>query len=225
VSRVPAPDATRGATTDPDALAARVAARLDGADAGAVRSLLAAWWSWAGVLSARGEVVDSEAFLDRREAEGLLELPRALAARAIEVELSLLHGMGAARRTGPPAKPPLSPKLIAVAASAVLAVLAGASYLLGEAVAHVDLPGGAAGTETAPYRAWLGMLVGALGVVACIAGGLVRPAAAGALRLPALGFAALGLFGLGVLGSARWLEIAAGALFAVAGVAAWLRTR
>ena len=223
---MPAPDATRGAATDPDALAARVAARLDGVDAGAVRSLLAAWWTWAGALSARGEVVDSEAFLDRREAEGLLELPREVAARAIEVELSLLHGMGSARRTTPSAKKlPVSPKLIAVLASLVLAVLGGASYLLGEAVAHVDLPGGAAGTETAPYRAWLGILVGALGVVACIAGGLVRPAAGPALRLPALGFAALGLFGLGVLGSARWLEIAAGALFAVAGVAAWLRTR
>ena len=222
---MPAPDATRGATTDPDALAARVAARLDGADAGAVRSLLAAWWTWAGALSARNEVADSEAFLDRREAEGLLELPRPLAERAIEVELSLLHGMGSARRESPSAKPPLSPKLIAVAASLVLAILGGVSYLLGEAVAHVDLPGGAAGTETAPYRAWLGILVGALGVVACVAGGFVRPSAAGALRLPALGFAALGLFGLGVLGSARWLEIAAGALFAVAGVAAWLRTR
>jgi hypothetical protein len=52
----------------------------------------------------------------------------------------------------------------------------------------------------------------------------LRPATAEALRLPALGLAALGLFSLGLLAGAVWLEWAAGGLFAIVGVGAWIRT-
>jgi hypothetical protein len=44
------------------------------------------------------------------------------------------------------------------------------------------------------------------------------------LRLPIVGLAALGLFSLGLLAGAVWLEWAAGVLFAVVGAGAWLRT-
>jgi hypothetical protein len=63
-----------------------------------VRRLLTAWWAWAGALTARGELADSDVFLAQREAEGLLELPLDVATRAIELELADLHGIGAARR-------------------------------------------------------------------------------------------------------------------------------
>jgi hypothetical protein len=83
---------------DPEASVLRVAARLGLEDPTAVRRLLAAWWAWAGSLTARGELADSDVFLAQRDAEGLLELPLDVAARAIEFELADLHGLGAARR-------------------------------------------------------------------------------------------------------------------------------
>ena len=52
----------------------------------------------------------------------------------------------------------------------------------------------------------------------------LRPATAEALRLPVVGLAALGLFSLGLLAGAVWLEWAAGLLFAIVGAGAWLRT-
>ena len=71
-------------------------------DPTAVRRLLGAWWAWAGALTARGELADSDVFLAQREAEGLLELPIDVATRAIELELADLHG--SARRAGPRAR-------------------------------------------------------------------------------------------------------------------------
>jgi hypothetical protein len=83
---------------DPEASVRRVAERLGIEDATAVGRLLSAWWAWAGALTARGELADSDVFLQQRDAEGLLELPVDVAARAIELELADLHGLGAARR-------------------------------------------------------------------------------------------------------------------------------
>jgi hypothetical protein len=83
---------------DPEASVLRVAEKLGLDDPSGVRRLLSAWWSWAGSLTARGELADSDVFLAQREAEGLLELPIDVAARAIELELADLHGVGAARR-------------------------------------------------------------------------------------------------------------------------------
>ena len=56
-----------------------------------MRSLLAAWWRYAGVRNAAGAVVDSETFIAERGALGLLELPPAVAGRVIELEFALLH--------------------------------------------------------------------------------------------------------------------------------------
>jgi hypothetical protein len=84
--------------SDSEASVLRVAARLGLDDPTAVRRLLSAWWAWAGSLTARGELADSDVFLAQRDAEGLLELPMELASRAIELELADLHGLGAARR-------------------------------------------------------------------------------------------------------------------------------
>jgi hypothetical protein len=83
---------------DSEASVLRVAASLGLDDPSAVRRLLGAWWVWAGALTARGELADSDVFLAQREAEGLLELPLDVATRAIELELADLHGIGAARR-------------------------------------------------------------------------------------------------------------------------------
>ena len=83
---------------DSEASVLRVAAKLGLDDPTAVRRLLGAWWAWAGALTARGELADSDVFLAQREAEGLLELPLDVATRAIELELADLHGIGSARR-------------------------------------------------------------------------------------------------------------------------------
>lgn len=243
---------------DPEASVLRVAARLGLEDPTAVRRLLAAWWAWAGSLTARGELADSEVFLAQRDAEGLLELPMDVAARAIEFELADLHGLGAARRaaragstrprTEPgdsgapsPAAPPTpspapapapspvpsrppSPALVGTIAFGTLFVLVAGGIGLAQVVHHVPLPGGSASPSTAPYRAWIGILAGVGGTLGALIAMRVRPATAGALRLPAIGLAALGLFSLGLLAGASWLEWAAGVLFAVVGVGAWLRT-
>ena len=52
----------------------------------------------------------------------------------------------------------------------------------------------------------------------------LRPATAEALRLPAIGLGALGLFSVGLLAGAVWLEWAAGVLFVIVGIGAWIRT-
>ena len=75
-----------------------------------VRSLLAAWWRYAGVRNAAGAVVDSERFLAERSSLGLLELPVAIARSVIELEFALLHnpkGMVALAPAPPPAPPPV----------------------------------------------------------------------------------------------------------------------
>ena len=241
---------------DPEASVLRVAEKLGLDDPSAVRRLLSAWWTWAGALTARGELADSDVFLAQREAEGLLELPRATAARAIELELADLHGVGAARRAARagnprpssapgdagapsparaapsvarPAAParaePPSPVLVGTIAFGTLIVLVAGGIGLAQVVTHVSLPGGSAHPATAPYRAWIGILAGGGGALLALLAMLENPARVASLRLPAVGLAALGLFSLGLLGGVRWLEIAAGILFAIVGAGAWLRTR
>jgi hypothetical protein len=82
---------------DDDALVAELLARVP--EAGTerrVRSLLAAWWRYAGVRNAAGAVVDSDTFIAERGALGLLELPGPVAARLIQLEFALLHDPAAA---------------------------------------------------------------------------------------------------------------------------------
>jgi hypothetical protein len=249
---------------DSEASVLRVAARLGLDDPTAVRRLLGAWWVWAGALTARGELADSDVFLAQRDAEGLLELPLDVATRAIELELADLHGIGAARRaaraggtqakrdpgdasapspaasapTAPPRAaaaprgaaparvrtPPPPPALVGTIAFGTLFVLVAGGIALAQVVRHVPLPGGSSTATTAPYRAWIGILAGAGGAIAALVAMRLRPATAAALRLPALGLTALGLFSLGLLAGAAWLEWAAGGLFAIVGVGAWIRT-
>ncbi len=240
---------------DSEASVLRVAAKLGLDDPTAVRRLLGAWWVWAGALTARGELADSDVFLAQREAEGLLELPIDVATRAIELELADLHGIGAARRAArgsgaqpkrdpgdasapspaasapPPAVParahkarPPSPALVGTIAFGALFILVVGGIALAQVVRHVALPGGSSTATTAPYRAWIGILAGGGGAVAALVAMRLRPGTAEALRLPALGLAALGLFSLGLLAGAVWLEWAAGGLFAIVGVGAWIRT-
>ena len=248
---------------DSEASVLRVAAKLGLDDPTAVRRLLGAWWAWAGALTARGELADSDVFLAQRDAEGLLELPLDVATRAIELELADLHGIGAARRAaraggappkrdpGEPSAPspapsapapppraaspraaaparaqaqPPAPALVGAVAFGTLFVLVVGGIGLAQVVQHVSLPGGSSTPTTAPYRAWIGILAGFGGGVAALVTMRLRPATAEALRLPAIGLGALGLFSLGLLAGAVWLEWAAGALFAVVGAGAWIRT-
>jgi hypothetical protein len=109
-----------------------------------VRSLLAAWWRYAGVRNAAGAVVDSERFLAERSSLGLLELPVATARSVIELEFALLHnpsGMIAlapsapaptveapATVSGPAAEPIVSPSPPPVAAVSAVAVTVPADW-------------------------------------------------------------------------------------------------
>jgi hypothetical protein len=106
-----------------------------------------------------------------------------------------------------------------------LAVLVAASVALGQAVPHVTLPGGASTAATDPYRAWLGLLVGVLGGVAVLVIAQRRRELAAGLRVPLIGLGGLALFGLGLLAGATWLEWLGGAVFALAGLTAWLGPR
>jgi hypothetical protein len=82
---------------DDDALIADIARWVPGADDEAsVRSLLAAWWRYAGVRNAAGAVVDSDRFLAERSSLGLLELPASVARTVIDLEFALLHAPKAA---------------------------------------------------------------------------------------------------------------------------------
>lgn len=237
---------------DSEASVLRVAARLGLDDPTAVRRLLGAWWAWAGALTARGELADSDVFLAQRDAEGLLELPLDVATRAIELELADLHGIGAARRAaraggappkrdpGEPSAPspapspglsaapararPPSPGLVGAIAFGTLFILVVGGIGLAQLVRHVPLPGGSSTATTAPYRAWIGILAGAGGALAALVTMRLRPVTADALRLPVIGLASLGLFSLGLLAGAVWLEWAAGVLFAIVGAGAWIRT-
>jgi hypothetical protein len=213
-------------SADLDGIASEVASRLgSAADPAAVRALLAAWWQWAGIVAQRGGVMDSGAFLDQRDAEGLLELPRPVAERAIEIEIAYLHGIGGSRRApqplpgraraGPSA---VSPTLVGVVAFGALGILVVGGLALGQLVEHVPLPGGKDEADTAAYRAWIGILAGAGGLLASRRGPHVKKA----LLIPQVGLLGLGLFSVGLLAGAQWLEYSAGALFVLAGAAAWL---
>ena len=132
----------------------------------------------------------------------------------------------APRAAAPPrahARPP-SPALVGSIAFGTLFILVVGGIALAQVVRHVPLPGGGSTASTAPYRAWIGILAGGGGAIAALIAMRLRPATAEALWLPALGLAALGLFSLGLLAGAVWLEWAAGGLFAIVGVGAWIRT-
>jgi hypothetical protein len=81
---------------DDDALIGRILDQVpEAGDARRVRSLLAAWWRYAGVRNAAGAVVDSETFVAERGALGLLEMPPGVAKRVIELLLLLRsEGLG-----------------------------------------------------------------------------------------------------------------------------------
>src|SRR3954447_12372612 len=217
-------------SADLDGIASEVASRLGSAvDPVAVRALLAAWWQWAGIVAQRGGVMDSEAFLDQRDAEGLLELPRPVAERAIEIEIAYLHGIGGSRQ--PPQALPgragagqstLSPTLVGVVAFGALGILVVGGLALGQLVDHVPLPGGTEQADTAAYRAWIGILAGAGGLIATLLASRRGPHVKKALRIPQVGLLGLGLFSVGLLAGAQWLEYSAGAPFVLAGAAAWL---
>jgi hypothetical protein len=218
-------------SADLDGIASEVASRLGrDADPAAVRALLAAWWQWAGIVAQRGGVMDSEAFLNQREAEGLLELPRPVAERAIEIEIAYLHGIGGSRRAAPQPVPgrargapaAVSPTLVGIIAFGALGILVVGGILLGQVVDHVPLPGGQDAADTAAYRAWIGILAGAGGLIATLIASRRSPHVKRALRIPQVGLLGLGLFSLGLLAGAQWLEYSAGALFVLAGAAAWL---
>jgi hypothetical protein len=221
-------------SADLDGIASEVASRLGGdADPAAVRALLSAWWQWAGVVAQRGGVMDSEAFLNQREAEDLLELPRPVAERAIEIEIAYLHGIGGARRAPQPLpgrkrrrepgdESHVSPMLVGIVAFGALGILVAGGLLLGSVVEHIPLPGGERKAATAPYRAWIGILAGFGGLLATFVAARRGPHVARALRIPQVGLLGLGLFSVGLLGGAQWLEYSAGGLFVLAGAAAWL---
>jgi len=98
---------------DDDGLVAEILARVpEAGDERRVRSLLAAWWRYAGVRNAAGAVVDSETFIAERGALGLLELPPTVAARVIALEFALLHDPAAVVESEP-APPPEPPAPIA----------------------------------------------------------------------------------------------------------------
>jgi hypothetical protein len=195
----------------------------------AVRALLGAWWQWAGVVAQRGGVMDSDAFLNQREVEQLLELPRPVAERAIEIEIAYLHGIGGSRRAPQPvpgrarAGPSsVSPTLVGIVAFGALGLLVVGGIVLGQLVDHVPLPGGEDKAATAAYRAWIGILAGVGGLLATLIASRRRPHVQKALRIPQVGLLGLGLFSVGLLAGAQWLEYSAGALFVLAGAAAWL---
>src|SRR5918994_765641 len=103
---------------DDDALVAEILERIpEAGNERRVRSLLAAWWRYAGVRNAAGAGVDSDTFVAERGALGLLELPPAVAGRVIELEFALLHEPAALRVVPPPARP--APPLAPVAAAPV----------------------------------------------------------------------------------------------------------
>src|SRR5688572_19738547 len=98
---------------DDDALVAAILERIpEAGNERRVRSLLAAWWRYAGVRNAAGAVVDSDTFIAERGALGLLELSPAIAGRVIELEFALLHDPATAAQPAPapaPAPPPPAP--------------------------------------------------------------------------------------------------------------------
>src|SRR5688572_20441860 len=96
---------------DDDALVAAILERIpEAGNERRVRSLLAAWWRYAGVRNAAGAVVDSDTFIAERGALGLLELSPAIAGRVIELEFALLHDPATAAQSAPaPAPAPPAP--------------------------------------------------------------------------------------------------------------------
>jgi hypothetical protein len=78
---------------DDSALVDEIVRSIDGADdPKRVRSLLNAWWRYAGVRAAAGAEVDAEKFLAERSSLGLLELPLVTARAVIELEFAIANG-------------------------------------------------------------------------------------------------------------------------------------
>ncbi len=78
---------------DDGALVDEITRSIDGADdPKKVRSLLNAWWRYAGVRAAAGAEVDAEKFLAERSSLGLLELQLPAARAVIELEFAIANG-------------------------------------------------------------------------------------------------------------------------------------
>src|SRR4051812_2803861 len=78
---------------DDSALVDEIIRSIDGADdPKKVRSLLNAWWRYAGVRAAAGAEVDAEKFLAERSSLALLELPLPTARGVIELEFAIANG-------------------------------------------------------------------------------------------------------------------------------------
>src|SRR3954447_9730917 len=78
---------------DDGALVEEITRSIEGADdPKKVRSLLNAWWRYAGVRAAAGAEVDAEKFLAERSSLALLELPLPTARGVIELEFAIANG-------------------------------------------------------------------------------------------------------------------------------------
>jgi hypothetical protein len=78
---------------DDSALVDEIIRSIDGADdPKKVRSLLNAWWRYAGVRAAAGAEVDADKFLAERSSLGLLELQLPAARAVIELEYAIANG-------------------------------------------------------------------------------------------------------------------------------------
>ncbi len=78
---------------DDSALVDEIIRSIDGADdPKKVRSLLNAWWRYAGVRAAAGAEVDAGKFLAERSSLGLLELQLPAARAVIELEYAIANG-------------------------------------------------------------------------------------------------------------------------------------
>jgi hypothetical protein len=78
---------------DDSALVDEIIRSIDGADdPKKVRSLLNAWWRYAGVRAAAGAEVDADKFLAERSSLGLLELHLPAARAVIELEYAIANG-------------------------------------------------------------------------------------------------------------------------------------
>ncbi len=211
-------------------------------DARAVRSLLAAWWEYAGVTAASGEVVDSSRFLAARAAAGRLELPPTVAERVIAREFALLHaGRPAVRlaadavpaRAGAAAAPRAPARAgreraerlqVVVAAGMVVygSLVVGLAMLGGVLAPHLPLPGAGDESLVAPWRAWLAILAGATGAVLAAAYAARRRDRTASVRWPGTALAGLLVAGLGLLAGSVVLTGVGGLVFLAAGAAAGL---
>ena len=221
-------------SADLDGIASEVASRLGSdADPVAVRALLlGAWWQWAGIVAQRGGVMDSERVPEPAGGRGPARAAAPVAERAIEIEIAYLHGIGGARRRA--------------AARARGRSRAAAEHRLADAgrrrrVRRARRPGRRrARARPARRRTSRCRAARTQADTAAVprldrdprrrrrAARRVRRLAprparrAGACGSRSSACSGSALFSLGLLAGAQWLEYSAGALFVLAGAAAWL---